>query len=316
MPRHNPKIGRPRDLERPAEEAYDRLKWHEQYICFQYWNYRATRGKEGWNPTEAGSVFHQRSSAYLLSLGSYSWFRHVASKMVTLAEKFEEERKIPAAPYGEKVEAKEKEAKEKETSTPLPKKTKAYQSSSTEAPSAPIFPTMPNLFTPSTPTSNVTIAEGTPGVSSQHTGQYPPLSLPTSFGSYRKFNYTSRKKVERVCVRILVHSAVELQDIEYIWVTPNVLKLVIYWPEWFAYAEQMAMVVVDEEGNSVYPPEHPLTESFAENNAALMGENGRVMDSGHIIFDKDMKEDFQIERININIESKQLLVRGIQLFAE
>jgi hypothetical protein len=66
MPRHANR-GRPRDLDRPPEEAYDRLKWHEQYICYQYWNYRATRGKEGWNPIEAGSVHHQRSSTYLLS---------------------------------------------------------------------------------------------------------------------------------------------------------------------------------------------------------------------------------------------------------
>jgi hypothetical protein len=156
-----------------------------------------------------------------------------------------------------------------------------------------------------------------PGVVHQGRDDYHPLSLPTTYGSYKQFNYTSRKKVERVCVRVLTHSAVELQDIEYSWVSPSILKLVIYWPEWFAYAEQMAMFVVDEAGEPVYPPDHPLTESFAENNAHLAGEDGRIMDEGYILFEKDMKEDsFQIERVNLKIESKNLLVRGIQIFAE
>jgi hypothetical protein len=117
MPRHAAR-GRPRDLAKPAEEAYDRLKWHEQFICYQYWSYRATRGKEGWNPDESGSRFHQRSSSYLLSLGSDSWFRHLANKMVTLAQKFEEERKIPAKPYGEKIEARETRESKRTKSVP------------------------------------------------------------------------------------------------------------------------------------------------------------------------------------------------------
>jgi hypothetical protein len=302
MPRHTNKVGRPRDLDRPAEEAYDRLKWHEQYICYKYWNYKATRGREGWNPQESGSVNHQRTSHYLLSLGSDSWFRHLANKMVTLAEKFEQERKIPSQPYGEKIE---------------PKKAKALPSTTAPAPDyPPIMPNLQSLVPPSTPTSRVTLDDELPGLE-QRTEAYPPLSLPTTFGSYRKFNYTSRKKVERICVRILTHSAVELRDIEYSWVTPRILKLVVYWPEWFTFAEQMAMFVIDSNGKPVYPPDHPLTESFADNNAQLADEHQRIMDVGYIHFQKDMKESsFQIERLNIKIESKKILVRGIQIFAE
>jgi hypothetical protein len=306
MPRHANR-GRPRDLDRPPEEAYDRLKWHEQYICYQYWNYRATRGKEGWNPIEAGSVHHQRSSTYLLSLGSDSWFRHLSRKMVTLAEKFEEERKIPALPYAEKTEA--------NTNTPASKRSKSVELSSAPAPRTP--PIMPSFDVQSPPRSAVMMGANAPGIVTRGLTEYPPLSLPMCHGSFSKFNYTVRKKVERVCVRLLTHSAVELRDIEYTWITPNVLKLVIYHPEWFAFAEMMANFIVDEEGQPVYPPDHPLTESFAENNALVSDEHGRISDEGYIVFEKDMREDsFQIERLSIKVESKNLLVRGIQIFAE
>jgi hypothetical protein len=253
MPRHNAKGGRPRDFDRPAEEAYGRLKWHEQYICYQYWKYKATRGREGWDPSESGSVNHQRTSQYLLALGSDSWFRHLANKMVTLAEKFENERKIPDEPNAEKIQP--------DQVTTRSKKTKSLPFSTLPAPSP--FPIMPSfsssLVAPSTPTTNeVTMGSNiTPGVVTQ-AQQYPPLSALTCFGSYKKFNYTSRKKVERVCVRILTHSAVELQDIEYAWINPRTLKLVVYWPDWLCFAEQMAMFVVDSDGQPTYPPEQVI----------------------------------------------------------
>lgn len=311
MPQHSAgKLGRPKDFDRSAEDAYDRLKWHEQYVCYQYWNYRATRGKEGWNPNSAGSVIHQRSSSYLLSLGSDSWFRHLGQKMVTLAQKFEAERKIPSQPYGEKIEAKKVDPDQK-------KQKSLTRTTGAAAPGLP--PIMPTLLprTPSTPNSNAVAVDQSVASAAAGSAEFPPLGLPTCFGSYKKFDYTARKKVEHVCVRVLTHSAVELQDIEYDWVTPSVLKIIIYWPEWFTFAEQMAMFVVDEDGVPEYPPDHPLTESFAENNAELMLENHRIMNEGYITFEKDMDErSFQIERLNIKIESKDVLVRGIQIFAK
>jgi hypothetical protein len=33
--------GQPKDFDRTAEEAYNCLKWHKQFICYQYWNYKA-----------------------------------------------------------------------------------------------------------------------------------------------------------------------------------------------------------------------------------------------------------------------------------
>jgi hypothetical protein len=308
--------GRPRDSERPAEDHYDRLKWHEQYICYQYWNWKATRGAEGWNPSDAGSVYHQRSSSYLLTLGSDSWFRHLGQKMVTLAEKFEAERKIPSLPYGEKIVPRNQQEGKQENN----EKKQKVLTRTTTAPAPPLPPIMPTLLprTPSTPTTNAVSVEAYVPSATIST-EFPPLTLPMCFGSFKKFDYTSRrKKREYVCVRILTHSAVELHDIEYDWVTPSVLKIItIYWPEWFTFAEQMAMFVVDEEdGTPDYPPEHPLTESFAENNALLMGEDNRIMNEGYITFEKDMSEEgFVIERLNIDIKSKNIIVRGIQIFA-
>jgi hypothetical protein len=69
----------------------------------------------------------------------------------------------------------------------------------------------------------------------------------------------------------------ELQDIKYDWVKPNILKLTIYWPDWFTFAEQMAMFVVDNKsGEPMCPPEHALTGSFGENNADRVDETNRI----------------------------------------
>jgi hypothetical protein len=78
-------------------ERYNRLDWHDKFICWQYYLWISTSGTEGWNIAEVGSVFHQRTSAYLDSLGGPSWFRHRARSMVTLAQAFADSEQDP--PY-------------------------------------------------------------------------------------------------------------------------------------------------------------------------------------------------------------------------
>lgn len=73
MPRTSHR-GRKKVALEPSEE-YLRLDHHKQLICWNYFvQFAATQGKEGWDPAEAGSVYHYRSSSYIQSLGSGSWF--------------------------------------------------------------------------------------------------------------------------------------------------------------------------------------------------------------------------------------------------
>lgn len=302
----------------PLEE-YLRLDYYKQLVCWNYFQFAATQGQQGWNPDEAGSVFHYRSSAYVQSLGSGSWFRHVAKQMVTLAQKFAQQQLAPPKPTGG-LDAPAIGANEITPQIPvlpslLPRNKPVIASSRTAA--AP--PIMRTPRSPATPGGRNQLDLGPANNASviEQGGEYPALPYPVTFGFYTQFDYTSRKKVGRVLVRMLTHGAVELQDIEYEWVTPRVLKIRVAWPEWFQYAEQMAMFVIDTEGQPKYPPDHPVTEDMAANNMALVDENTkRVWDEGYIKFDRDMKEDeFSIERLNIRIPSKGTKVKGIQFCA-
>lgn len=294
---------------------YQRLEHHKQVVCWNYFQYTHTEGEEGWNPVEAGSVFQYRSSAYIQSLGSASWFRHLGKQMVTLAEKFAQAQQVPTRPVTATTGA-------RFPSLPLP----PDLSSARRLPDRPFAtpPPLPKTMktprTPQTPARNNTAIELNSNNSEivDSDGSYPSLPFPVTYGFYTQFDYTARKKVGRVLVRILTHSAVELQDIEYEWTTPRLLKLRIAWPEWFQYAEQMALFVMDGHGAPLYPPEHPVTEDMASNNMLLQDElTKRVWDEGYVKFDRDMKEEnFSIERLNVKISSKNIVVRGIQFCAE
>ena len=69
-----------------AQEQYDKLAHADKLILWNHYLYQQTDGKEGWNPKQPGSVYHQRSSAYLLKAGSQSWFRHRGQSMVKLLD--------------------------------------------------------------------------------------------------------------------------------------------------------------------------------------------------------------------------------------
>jgi hypothetical protein len=73
MPRTAEKGNKVDPNENPRSR-WEKLAHHDKLICWNYFQYIATEGARGWNPQEAGSVFHQRSSNRLLALGSHSWF--------------------------------------------------------------------------------------------------------------------------------------------------------------------------------------------------------------------------------------------------
>jgi hypothetical protein len=85
------------------------------------------------------------------------------------------------------------------------------------------------------------------------------LVVPTCFGMFQKFNYTTRKMTTTIMVQKILHNGVKEQDVEFEWVMPHLLKIHVALPDWFQMAEQMAQFCLDNEGNMLYPPERSLT---------------------------------------------------------
>lgn len=294
------KGGKRADPNNDPVARFSKLERHDKIICYNYWNYINTNGSEGWNPQEAGSVFHQRSSAYLLSLGSASWFRHRGKAMVTLSQKFAELQQTPP---------------ENPTTNPPPVNRTA--ATFTTPPSSPI----PTMLSPRGQRKKSNAAVLPPPVPSFEE-EDPELNLgvpaPTCFGGYKQFNYTTRVSVKSLLVRMILHNGVTENHIQFEWLTPRVLKIRIAWPEWFQFAEQMAEFTLDEQGNMVFPPEHPLTMDTSERNQDLVEEDGRIWDEGVIKFEEDMKhEDIPIfELLNVKIDAQGTTVKVLQMGLE
>lgn len=96
MPRTRAKTKK--DPNDPPLYRWSKLDRHNKLVCWNYFQYTATDGEEGWNPASAGSVDHYRISNYIQSLGSASWFRHRAKLMVTLAQVFAARNEAPPNP--------------------------------------------------------------------------------------------------------------------------------------------------------------------------------------------------------------------------
>jgi hypothetical protein len=79
-------------------ENFDLLELPEQIICWNYFQFAATSGEEGWDPVAVGSVYHHRSSNYVASKFTASQFRHKARSMVSLAEEFAKIDRAPPRP--------------------------------------------------------------------------------------------------------------------------------------------------------------------------------------------------------------------------
>ena len=276
---------------------YSKLPAHDKLICWNYYQYTATAGAEGWNPNEAGSVFHQRSSNYLLSLGSSSWFRHRARLMVNLAQKFASLNQVPPDPPS------------------LPHNRQAVAGIIPQFATPPTSPT-PRMLSPrAVKAPSVSVAPPVPDLAADGESG---LQVPTSFGVYKAFNYTTRKTTTSVLVCMILHNGVENNDVEFEWVTPRRLKLRAAWPEWFQMAEQMAQFTVDDTGKMIFPPEHPLTMDTSERNQALVEEDNRIWDSGYIHFEQDMKIDEipVFELLDVEIASKKKHINVLQLLVK
>lgn len=140
------------------------------------------------------------------------------------------------------------------------------------------------------------------------------LTCPSSYGVAKKMNYTTRKSTMKYMQRILVHSAVEIQDIEHEWVSPRKFSIRVAWPDFMQYPEQMAGLTKDLEGNVVYPPEHPMTEDTAERTALLVEhDTNRIWNSAVLEFEQNMVTDNpEIELLNVPYNNRQVRVIQIQ----
>ena len=141
------------------------------------------------------------------------------------------------------------------------------------------------------------------------------LSVPTSFGMFKQFNYTTRKTTTSMLVRLILHNGIAQEDVEFEWLTPCVLKLRVARPEWFQNTEQMAEFTTDDQDNIVFPPEHPLTMDTSERNQQLVEEDGKIWDNGVMTFDQDMKIDdvpvFVL--LDVNISSRATTIKVLQI---
>jgi hypothetical protein len=308
-----------RDTREPLE-IYNSLPHHKQLVCYRYWSWINSSGETGWNKDHAGSVFHYRSSQYLLSsFVSQSSFRHCAKQMVTLAERLAQLHTPPTAPEVPQVNIE------------LPQ----HQTRTTTPPPAP--PAMPTLNSPNpgTPLRNVRI--GTPGSATRAADSnsnpsippvtfgddnrddatFPTLPVPVAYGRYRHFDYTNRRATDRMLIRMLVHGAVQTVDVSFEFLTKKVLEVKVAWPQWFVFAEQMAMLTADDEGNIAFPPEHAMTMDMSERNAEMMEEDGNVYDYGYFRFANDMVQTIDtFELLNIPIDDSGITVRMLQFYVE
>jgi hypothetical protein len=241
-------------------------------------------------------VFHYRSSAYIQSKGSRSWFRHKAQSMVTLAELLAAQNQTPPEP------------------SPLTSEQhgdpRAVLPITEEPPTPPERPLLPAplratiAFNMVPPAASRTPPRGdAPNVRATQQGQ--GLTAPTSFGMYPKFCFTKRILEPTMLVRMVLHNGVEPQDIQFEWINPRRLQLRTAWPEWFQNAEQMAGFTLGDDGKPIFPPTHALTMDTCARNQLLVEEDGRIWDYGILNFDQDMKTDIpDFELLSVELPNR------------
>ena len=47
-------------------EIYEKLQLSRKVVCYNYWKHLTTAGFEGWDSESAGSIFHWKTSSYLI----------------------------------------------------------------------------------------------------------------------------------------------------------------------------------------------------------------------------------------------------------
>lgn len=335
MPRTRAKSKK--DPNDPPLYRWEKLQLHDKVICYNYYQFTATLGAEGWNPTAAGSVDHYRASTWIQSLGSSSWFRHRAKLMVTLAEVFAKRNEAPPNPNLDGAVA---AAATAATTAPapapapapvpapatVPPRPQPNPEAFTAASTRPVGMNSPNPRTrggtPSragTPAPSVAGSAGIPTEVqvSEADSENLGISCPTAFGAHDKFDYGTRRLSKHILARTLLHSAVTLEDITFLWLTPRRLKFDIAWPDFFTQAERMAALTTDGNNHLIFPAEHALTMDIAQRNQNLVSDDGKVWDDGVFSFEQDMKQDNPIiELIDIHIAERNISVKCLQLYAE
>ena len=317
-----------KDPNDPPSYRWSKLQHHDKIICYNYYIYTATEGEQGWNPARAGSVDHYRSSAYIESLGSDSWFRHRAKLMVTLAEAFRARNEAPpqpnntapAAAAAAPVAAPSVTNPAANRAPPRPQPNQDAFTASSNRPEM-NSPNPRRQGTPSragTPVPSVPGSIGVPNdVSDTAVDDPAGITVPTCFGSHEGFDYTTRKSHRHILAKSLLHNAVRLEDLSFNWISPRRLVVNVAWPDFFLYAEQMAACTTDAQNNMIFPPEHALTQDTCRRNAMLVGEDGKVWDVGTFSFEQDMKQDNPIvELLDVHLADRNIDVKVLQIYAE
>jgi hypothetical protein len=273
-------------------DRYQALEHHEKLICWRYFQFISSDGKEGWNTAEVGSVFHYRSSAYIQSKGSRSWFRHKAQSMVTLAELFAAQNQAPPEPSASDEHDGDPPALPTAEERPTPPKRPLP---------LPLAAVAVNMVPPAAARTPPRAAPNVLRAPQQGQG----LTAPTSFGMYPKFCFTKRVLEPTILVRMILHNGVEPQDIQFEWINPRHLQLRTAWPEWFQNAEQMAGFTRGDDGQPIFPPTHALTMDTCARNQLLVEEDGRIWDYGLLEFDQEMKTDIpDFELLNVELPNR------------
>jgi hypothetical protein len=213
-----PKTGWKKKENRHPLEIYNSLPQHKQLICWYYFRWIETAGEEGWDVDQAGSRYHYRSSAIVQGHYTPSAFRHAAQSMVTLAQAISQINQRPIEPAG------------------LPPNFATVGS--------PEPPTVPNLGRCTSPVPTMQSPPFTPGgrvapapEPSDLIGEDGGMTCPTSYGQFKKFDYTNRREIQVVMARVLVHGAVQSHHVEFEWINSKKLKYRICWPEFFQFRE-------------------------------------------------------------------------------
>lgn len=225
MPRHASRTGSRLTNHGTPIQRFDRLDLASKLICYKYYLGLTTGNEEGWNPKEAGSVFHQRSSRYLLTQGTASWFRHKGKQIVSLAQAFvEANERVP-----------ETQAPDTAAAAPIPPPSVSREAAPfafTPAPAPAPAPSTPLRPQPDLSAMNTPNRAASPGAirfnndaATLNNDNHMSLPVPTCYGSYKKFNYTTRVATEHVMVRKIIHNGVNSEDVTFEWLNPKLLKL-------------------------------------------------------------------------------------------
>ena len=141
--------------------------------------------------------------------------------MVNLAEAFAARNEAPTEPVAPPAVARQQAAPAISAPPSLPILT-----------TPPARRTMNNLSSPSGSRGGALATNNLVGSSISVAGNdnSSGLTVPTCFGLFKQFNYTTRKTATKMLIRLILHNGVTNQDIEFEWVTNRRLKLRVAWP--------------------------------------------------------------------------------------